>query len=88
MTASEGKLSRFLAKFCNCAYTIGYIYLEGIVYTMLLNLVWYLMNGWGRFVCSVCINKYADSCERERERLPAWTWGKLLLGNIYVNEWL
>ena len=66
MTASEGKLSRFLAKFCNCAYTIGYIYLEGIVYTMLLNLVWYLMNGWGRFVCSVCINKLR-TVERERE---------------------
>lgn len=67
MIASEGKLSRFLAKFCNCAYTIGYIYLEGIVYTMLLNLVWYLMNGWGRFVCSVCINKYlcGQLCERE-----------------------
>ena len=87
MIASEGKLSRFLAKFCNCAYTIGYIYLEGIVYTMLLNLVWYVMNGWGDS-CAQCVSTsiYADSCVRER--LPAWTWGKLLLGNIYVNEWL
>ena len=66
MIASEGKLSRFLAKFCNCAYTIGYIYLEGIVYTMLLNLVWYVMNGWGDS-CAQCVSTSMRTVVRERE---------------------